>query len=62
VLERTISELAASPSHKPKAIVAHTVKGRGVSFMEHDNRWHYTRLTADSYARAMAELTPAEAA
>lgn len=26
---------------KPKAVIAHTVKGKGVSFMEDDNNWHY---------------------
>lgn len=41
---------------RPKAIIASTVKGKGVSFMEHDNRWHYTRLTADTHAAAVAEL------
>ena len=35
--------VAAVPdgSGKPLAIVAHTVKGKGVSFMEDDNNWHY---------------------
>ena len=28
-------------SGKPLAVVAHTVKGKGVSFMEDDNNWHY---------------------
>lgn len=46
-----------TPNGKPKAIVATTVKGKGVSFMEHDNRWHYTRLTAETHAAAIAELT-----
>lgn len=41
---------------KPKAIVATSVKGKGVSFMEHDNIWHYTRLTAETHAAAIAEL------
>ena len=41
---------------RPKAIVATTVKGKGVSFMEHDNIWHYTRLNADSYQSAIREL------
>lgn len=41
---------------RPKAIVATSVKGKGVSFMEHDNIWHYTRLTADTHAAAIAEL------
>ena len=41
---------------RPKAIVATTVKGKGVSFMEHDNIWHYTRLNADTYRAALLEL------
>ncbi len=61
-LDRTIGELIEGDPGKPKAIVAHTVKGKGVSFMEHDNRWHYTRLTPETYERAMAELVRREAA
>lgn len=41
----------------PGALIARTVKGHGVSFMAGDNRWHYTRLTAETYDRALAELT-----
>jgi transketolase len=37
--------------------VARTIKGYGVSFMANDNRWHYTRLTAEDYARALRELS-----
>jgi transketolase len=55
-LDRAVCRLWASSSGSPKALVAHTVKGRGVSFMEGDNRWHYTRLTPETYARAMSEL------
>lgn len=40
----------------PKAIVATSVKGKGVSFMEHDNIWHYTRLTPQTYSAAITEL------
>ena len=36
--------------------MAHTVKGKGVSFMEDDNRWHYTRLDAVRFEAALAEL------
>jgi transketolase len=61
-LDRTIGELLESRSDQPKALVAHTIKGKGVSFMEHDNRWHYTRLTSETYDRAMAELSGREAA
>ena len=43
-------------SGKPIAIVAHTVKGKGVSFMEDDNNWHYRIPTADEVVRAKQEL------
>ena len=41
---------------KPKAIVAKTVKGKGVSFMEHNNIWHYTRLNAETHQAAVRQL------
>lgn len=43
----------------PKAIIARTVKGKGVSFMEHNNLWHYTRLSEEIFAAATAELDAA---
>jgi len=43
-------------SGKPVAIVAHTVKGKGVSFMEDDNNWHYRIPTADEVRSAKREL------
>jgi transketolase len=55
-LDATLRELAGLSSPRPRALVAHTVKGKGVSFMEGDNRWHYTRLTPETYARALAEV------
>ena len=41
---------------KPTAIIAHTVKGKGVSFMEDDNNWHYRIPTADEVELAKCEL------
>ena len=41
---------------RPRAIVAHTVKGKGVSFMEDDNNWHYRTPTAEEVVRAAEEL------
>lgn len=38
-------------SGKPVAIIAHTIKGKGVSFMEDDNNWHY-RMPCDSEVEA----------
>ncbi len=43
-------------SGRPVAIVAHTVKGKGVSFMEDDNNWHYRIPNADEVVRAHREL------
>jgi transketolase len=38
-----------------KVIVLQTVKGKGVSFMEHRMEWHYLPMDADMYAQAIAE-------
>ena len=43
-------------SGKPMVIVAHTVKGKGVSFMEDDNNWHYRIPKAEEVAAAKKEL------
>lgn len=43
-------------SNGPTAIVARTVKGKGVSFMENNNDWHHNVLTRAQYDSAVAEL------
>ena len=43
-------------SGKPIAIIAHTVKGKGVSFMEDDNNWHYRMPNKDEVEAARKEL------
>jgi transketolase len=55
-LDSALEALEARCDGRPKAIVARTVKGKGVSFMEDDNKWHYTRLTEATYLAAMREL------
>lgn len=45
-----------STNDKPTAIVAHTVKGKGVSFMEDNNNWHYRIPSVDDVAAARSEL------
>jgi transketolase len=40
----------------PSCIIAHTVKGKGVSFMEDRLLWHYRAPDAEEYSRALAEL------
>jgi transketolase len=57
-----LSELRATldrPSairDKPHVVLARTVFGRGISFMERRIEWHYLPMSDDEYGRAMAEL------
>lgn len=41
---------------QPTCVIAHTVKGKGVSFMENDVLWHYRPPSEDELNRALAEL------
>ena len=41
---------------RPTMVVAHTVKGKGISFMEDDNNWHYRVPTSEEVKLAKAEL------
>jgi transketolase len=54
-LERTLS-IHAEPSGAPTCVIAHTVKGKGVSFMENTVLWHYRSPQGEEYQRALAEL------
>jgi transketolase len=51
--------VAAAVRANPGAvIVLHTVKGKGVSFMENRMEWHYLPLSREQYASALRELEP----
>lgn len=52
----TFSEALASRNGKPKAIIAETVKGKGISFMENKPEWHHNALSEKQYHEAMLEL------
>ena len=41
---------------RPTCVIAHTTKGKGVSFMENSVLWHYRHPDGDEYVRACAEL------
>jgi transketolase len=51
-----VLQLAAQPEGLPTAVIAHTLKGHGVSYMAGDFKWHMGVPTADEFALAMAEL------
>lgn len=46
----------SSETTRPVAIIANTVKGKGVSFMEDNVAWHHKVPTAEQFAQAMKEL------
>ena len=55
-LQEVTDALLSFKENRPRALIARTVKGKGVSFMERDNIWHYTRLDPEAKARALQEL------
>jgi len=55
-VDAAIRQLWATGTNKPKALIATTVKGKGVPFMEANNLWHYTRLDPQSFAEAISAL------
>ena len=49
-----------SPAHdrtRPLCVIAHTIKGRGVSFMENQVHWHHGVMNQAQFETAMSELT-----
>jgi len=61
-LHQALSELEKSSSAKPRALIARTIKGYGISFMQGKNDWHYTRLKPETYRAALEELSTASRA
>ena len=53
LLRRIVADDARS---SPAVVIAHTVKGKGVSFMENELGWHLGYLAADDEERALAEI------
>jgi len=53
---RVLDEIRGSKNGKPKMILARTVKGKGVSYMENQCDWHGKAPNDEQYAQAMKEL------
>jgi transketolase len=53
-----LETLRAAKEHKgqPTIVIAHTVKGKGVSYMENDYNWHSKPMTQADFETAMADL------
>ena len=54
--EEIFKSLSGCSDEKPKVIIAHTTKGKGVSFMENCVEWHYKNPDDAQLALALAEL------
>ena len=60
-MEQILSSLAGLPFEpgRPSCVIAHTIKGKGVSFMEDKLLWHYRNPSSEEMERALAELEAA---
>lgn len=58
-IKKEFDSLPSPVSNKPTVLVCHTVKGKGVSYMENDPRWHAGKITQEQYNRAVSELEQA---
>ena len=55
-LDDAMNNLLFHKNNKPGCIVASTIKGKGIQFMENKNDWHYLRLDQSLYEQALLEL------
>ncbi len=51
-----IAQLKQSKNEKPKVIIANTIKGKGVSFMENRLEWHYLPMKLEHYEQALTDI------
>src|SRR5438105_11323791 len=56
----TLEKARANKSDKPTAIIADTIKGKGVSFMENNPKWHGVAPKKEEVEAALKELMPKE--
>lgn len=63
-IEQFIDACQQAKAHRdePTVIIARTVKGKGISYMENDFNWHSKPVTADDLKQAQDELAAQEAA
>jgi transketolase len=54
-IEEVLKTVPFEPG-KPSVIIAHTTKGKGVSFMENQLAWHYKSPNTEQLSQALSEL------
>lgn len=55
-IKKAFDELPPADSEKPTAVICHTVKGHGVSFMENNVNWHAGKMSESQYTQAMKDM------
>lgn len=55
-LKAALLEVRAEPADAPHVLIAHTVFGKGVSFMERQLKWHYMPMSDEEYRAALTEV------
>jgi len=54
--KRMLTEALKVKLKKPRVIIANTIKGKGVDFIENKYEWHYKNLDENGYKKAMVQL------
>ncbi len=54
-LQKTLAQFDTDSS-RPHALIARTIFGKGVSFMESQIKWHYWPVSEEEYEQAMKEI------
>ena len=55
-INRLIEIIEDTSEDVPRVILAHTIKGKGISFMENNNEWHHNSINDKQYDLAVTEL------
>lgn len=55
-IRSAVHQMRLTKNGKPKVIIGNTIKGKGVSYMENEMKWHYLPMTPELYAQAVKEI------
>ena len=55
-IKAAFDALPPADSEQPTVFLCHTIKGKGVSFMENQMRWHAGKVSDEQYAQALNDI------
>lgn len=55
-IKEAFDNLPSATSTRPTVLICHTVKGKGVPFMENQEKWHAGKITSEQYEECMRHL------